>query len=355
MELMGVAKIHGAAFHPQSQGLVERQNQTIVTIVRIMAEKQEDWIKHIAAAEMAYNGTRHETTGETPHLLWYGRERATPLGLMYEAYHAGEKHRYPDYIRDYVLNLAKAHEIARNNTQQAQARQARQHDKRVKNSAPLQVGELVMTFVQARRHHCRKLQNRYHGPWRIIKVYGNGHDYLLNNGMKVNHEFIRPFIHKLHNHWLDDNGEYKYRYYNTGDPILEVDPGEYIGLEEGPDPSEDGDSTEVEDSDLRGDTPDRRNRQPVVENKIANTNEENWYEPREEPDNNDSQDEEPDPPPASYLQQQEQRNQRNTVLEFPENDDEDDYEDDDEDDDEDDRRGKSKKGKKRGDDDNEDD
>ncbi len=81
---IGAVKTHGSVYRPQTQGLVERQNQTIVTIVRTMSKRQEDWRQHLTAAMIAYNGSRHKTTGRTPHSLMYLHENDPPIGLLFD-------------------------------------------------------------------------------------------------------------------------------------------------------------------------------------------------------------------------------------------------------------------------------
>ncbi len=58
MKLIGAVKIHGSVYRPQTQGGVERVNQTITKITRILSNHPDEWPKNITSAEIAYNTKR---------------------------------------------------------------------------------------------------------------------------------------------------------------------------------------------------------------------------------------------------------------------------------------------------------
>ena len=47
-------------------------------------EYHMDWDKHLPYVMMAYRAYEHETTGFSPNMLMLGREKSTPLDLIYE-------------------------------------------------------------------------------------------------------------------------------------------------------------------------------------------------------------------------------------------------------------------------------
>ena len=114
---------------------------------------------------------------------------------------------------------------------------ARQHDKRVRNAPSRRVGEWVLAFVQAKRKHVRKLQRKYHGPFRIERVYNDGTHYRLDNGRKVHHEYLRPYDHRIQHLAVDETGEFMYSYNDAGDPCLQLDPD--IWTDDRPEPDSD--------------------------------------------------------------------------------------------------------------------
>jgi transposase InsO family protein len=51
------------AFHPQTDGQTERQNQTLETYLRIFVNDQQDnWASLLPLAEFAYNNSKHSAT-----------------------------------------------------------------------------------------------------------------------------------------------------------------------------------------------------------------------------------------------------------------------------------------------------
>ncbi|CAJ0967779.1 unnamed protein product [Ranitomeya imitator] len=60
-----------SAYHPETNGLVERANQTLVT--------QDDWASLLPWAEFALNNAVADSTGQTPFLLNYGQHPRVPV------------------------------------------------------------------------------------------------------------------------------------------------------------------------------------------------------------------------------------------------------------------------------------
>ena len=69
--LLGITKLNTTAYHPQCDGLVERFNRTLKTMLRKHAAKYgSQWDKYLSAVVWAYRNTPHEATGEN-HLSCY--------------------------------------------------------------------------------------------------------------------------------------------------------------------------------------------------------------------------------------------------------------------------------------------
>jgi len=59
------------AFHPQTNGQTERQNQTLEQYLRMYCcLEQDDWSSWLPTAEFAYNDSAHESTGITPFFAY---------------------------------------------------------------------------------------------------------------------------------------------------------------------------------------------------------------------------------------------------------------------------------------------
>ena len=64
--------------------MVERFNRTLLRLLSIAAEEsEEDWDLKLSTIMMAYRSSIHESTGETPFTLMFGREVQLPVDIIY--------------------------------------------------------------------------------------------------------------------------------------------------------------------------------------------------------------------------------------------------------------------------------
>ena len=65
-----VAQAHSTTYHPQTNGLVERQNRTLVSMLRVYCSRyMTDWDRYLPQVMGAYNSTQHSTFGVSPHRI----------------------------------------------------------------------------------------------------------------------------------------------------------------------------------------------------------------------------------------------------------------------------------------------
>lgn len=81
--LLGIEKTRTTPYRPQSDGLVERFNRTIVAMLSAFVnENKDDWDAHLPYLMMAYRATPHISTKCSPNLLIIGREISCALDIM---------------------------------------------------------------------------------------------------------------------------------------------------------------------------------------------------------------------------------------------------------------------------------
>ena len=67
MKRSHIAQAHSTTCHPQTNGLVERQNRTLVNKLRVYCSRyMTDWDNYLPQVVGAYNSTQHSTTGISP-------------------------------------------------------------------------------------------------------------------------------------------------------------------------------------------------------------------------------------------------------------------------------------------------
>jgi transposase InsO family protein len=106
---LGIDHRTSTAYHPQTQGLVERSHSTLTDCIAIYAaSNQKDWCSLIPHLQFAINSSVQETTGYSPHYLLHGQEPTLPL----EAQLGITKHVALDEI---LGRMEEARRIARQN------------------------------------------------------------------------------------------------------------------------------------------------------------------------------------------------------------------------------------------------
>ena len=129
--LLGVDKTRTTALHPQSDGMVERFNRTLESMLSaFVAENQRDWDKLLPYLMMAYRSSEHETTGVSPVEMMFGRPINLPIDL-YLGRPEGEDSQTPltlQYVKDLEVHLARTHAFARRHMVVDSNKQKRNYD-----------------------------------------------------------------------------------------------------------------------------------------------------------------------------------------------------------------------------------
>ena len=78
-ELLGFHKVNITAYHPQTDGLVERFNRTLTAMLAKTVETGgKDWDEHLPYVLFAYRASQQDSTLESPFFLMYGRDPRLP-------------------------------------------------------------------------------------------------------------------------------------------------------------------------------------------------------------------------------------------------------------------------------------
>ena len=78
-KLLGIKKLNTTAYHPQCDGMVERFNGTLKTMIRKhVTDFGKQWDQYLHSLLWAYQNTPHESTGEKPSFLLFGMDCRSP-------------------------------------------------------------------------------------------------------------------------------------------------------------------------------------------------------------------------------------------------------------------------------------
>ena len=168
-ELLNIQKSRTTAYHPQSDGLAERWNRTLLGMLATsVGEHPEDWEEYVSKACMAYNTSVHATTGFTPFYLMFGRQARIPVDLMYGSAEP-ESMSHGQYATKLQESLTKAYSLARESLEGKQKRQTELYNKKV-HGEPHEVGALVWLLTpQVPRGKSKKLHKWWTGPFKVVK------------------------------------------------------------------------------------------------------------------------------------------------------------------------------------------
>lgn len=84
-QLLGIKGLKTTPYHPETDGPVERFNQTLVQMLRkFMNEVGTDWDQWLPYLMFAYREVPEASTGFSPFQLMYGHEEQGPLSLVRE-------------------------------------------------------------------------------------------------------------------------------------------------------------------------------------------------------------------------------------------------------------------------------
>ena len=126
-ELCSIANIEKSRttpYHPMGNGMPERFNQTLPTMLGTLEDPQEIRLEIVCPALVhAYNSTRHENTGYSPHFLMFGRHPR----LAVDAFSGIKPESASQDQTKYAVDLRKRLDFAYRCATKEARRQGRRH------------------------------------------------------------------------------------------------------------------------------------------------------------------------------------------------------------------------------------
>ena len=169
--LIGIKAIRTSPYHPQTDGLVERFNKTLKSMLRKVLEgEKRNWDKMLPYVLFAYREVPQATVGFSPFELLYGREVRGPLDVLKEEWI--EKPDTETDVLSFVLQvrdrLETSRAIVEENARIAQKKQKEYYDQRARQ-VELKSGDKVLLMLPS---STKKFVAQWQGPYRITKRVG---------------------------------------------------------------------------------------------------------------------------------------------------------------------------------------
>ena len=144
-ELYGVQKPRTSPYHAQTNGQVERMNQTIIRMIgKLEEDRKACWLEHLPELLMAYNATCSTVTRYSPYYLLFGRRPRIPVDYLFPTLR-DSPHQTKMEVSVVAMQkrLKEAFTLARHLTSEEVARQCRYYDRKA-GAVALQPGDVVM-------------------------------------------------------------------------------------------------------------------------------------------------------------------------------------------------------------------
>ena len=171
-KLLDIRKTCTTPYHPQSDGLVERFNRTLLDLLSMALGNEEHyWDLFLPVLLFAYTTSYHETTGTTPFELMFGRDPRLPEDVLYSipVPASGSADQYSKILKERFQRSYM--QVAEHAAKQLQ-HQKKSYDAGVRGT-PYAVNDLVFlhTTVVPRGSYCKFLRP-WKGPYKVVEVVG---------------------------------------------------------------------------------------------------------------------------------------------------------------------------------------
>ena len=187
--MLGVKGVFVTPYHAMANGLVEKFNACLKSMIRrLCLEKPDTWHLYIDAALFAYREVPQESTGYSPFELLYGRRVRGPLTVLKDLWSQEDVEPEVKSTSRYVFELrskiGETCEIAQSHVKNAAKRYAKYYNRKLVNREFV-AGDEVLLLLPTKRN---KLQLSWRGPFKIVeRVSSCDYRVLIRGKEKIYH------------------------------------------------------------------------------------------------------------------------------------------------------------------------
>jgi len=166
--LLGIQTKLSTAYHPQTDGQMERINQKLEQYLRVFIDhRQEQWPDWLGTAEFAYNNKIHTTTKILPFKANYGQDPR--MGFE------GRRKRKYEVVGKFVERIKKIQEEAKAALGKVQEEMKKFVNRRQREEEEYRVGNLVLLSTkdlkwQIKGRRSEKLTEHFVGPYKVKEI-----------------------------------------------------------------------------------------------------------------------------------------------------------------------------------------
>ena len=168
MNQLGIKQYKSSAYHPESQGALERFHQTLKTMIKMYCiENSKDWDEGVHLLLFAVRESIQESLGFSPFELVFGHAVRGPLLLLKEKWLDEDPGKISvlKYVATFKDRLFRAGQIAKRNLQESQSKMKVWYDRKAKSRC-FEPGDRVLVLFPVVGN---PLQAKYSGPYKVVK------------------------------------------------------------------------------------------------------------------------------------------------------------------------------------------
>ena len=203
-KMMGTRVAMASTHHPQTNGLTERCNRTLISLIRKYVHAHPGrWAEFLPLFEFAYNSSIHSTTQVAPFVADRGAHPPMPVSLLNTPWQLTEPtsarvqaHIYK--LRNVLRNVSKLIHVNEERIRQ----QVANREARTRGNPHYDFGDQVLVYWPPFRAYAdlaRKHRLRYIGPFTVLRMIGQNAVELdgLPDKMPpvINTEYVHPYKH----------------------------------------------------------------------------------------------------------------------------------------------------------------
>ena len=171
---LGIHHSVSTPYHPQSNGLCERANETIKSLIKKVAHfNPTNWDRYLPCVLFAYREVPQETTGYAPFELVYGSLPRGPMSLVKDLWlqpslDLDTVNTY-QYVTDLKQRISSACKFASQRTEKQMEKSKKRYDSKAKHRS-LAKGDQVLLFLPCGTN---KINNEWKGPFEVVDTVPN--------------------------------------------------------------------------------------------------------------------------------------------------------------------------------------
>ena len=180
-EQLGYDISRTTAYHPQSNGLLERDHRTFKAFLSTCCLGTPTmWPERLSSFCFVVNSTPRDHFTYSPFFLAFGVDPRLPAVALDKNI---QVHDIDEYVAGLLLQLSEAREAVIRERVAAETRQKKQYD-RFRTATNFEVGDIVFKRMEKGRGTAAKFWIPWTGPYKIVKKTQNGVDWVIENADK---------------------------------------------------------------------------------------------------------------------------------------------------------------------------